>query len=54
MGPPAAAQASEEDLDFALDEALKRLSPSRAAAEVADRLNVPRKRAYARALERSA
>jgi len=54
VGPPAAAQASEEDLDFALDEALKRLSPSRAAAEVADRLNVPRKRAYARALERSA
>ena len=32
---------------------LQRLSPSRAAAEVAERLNVPRKRAYARALERS-
>ena len=30
-----------------------RLSPSRAAAEVAERLNVPRKRAYARALERA-
>ena len=28
-------------------------SPSRAAAEVAEQLNVPRKRAYARALERS-
>src|SRR5439155_1246528 len=32
VGPPAAAaQASEEDLDPALDEALKRLSPPRAA-----------------------
>jgi 16S rRNA (cytidine1402-2'-O)-methyltransferase len=30
-----------------------RLTPSRAAAEVATRLGVPRKRAYARALERS-
>ena len=39
-------------LDAALDEALQRLSPSRAAAEVAEQLNVPRKRAYARALER--
>jgi 16S rRNA (cytidine1402-2'-O)-methyltransferase len=55
VGPPAeAAQASDSELDAALDEALKRLSPSRAAAEVAGRLNVPRKRAYARALERSA
>jgi 16S rRNA (cytidine1402-2'-O)-methyltransferase len=54
VGPPAeTAPASEEDLDAALDEALDRLSPSRAAAEVAQRLNVPRKRAYARALERS-
>jgi 16S rRNA (cytidine1402-2'-O)-methyltransferase len=54
VGPPAeTAPASDEDLDTALDEALDRLSPSRAAAEVAQRLNVPRKRAYARALERS-
>lgn len=54
VGPPAeAAEASEAELDSALDEALRRLSPSRAAAEVAARLNVPRKRAYARALERS-
>jgi 16S rRNA (cytidine1402-2'-O)-methyltransferase len=45
--------ASDDELDKALDEALKRLSPSRAAAEVAERLKVPRKRAYARALERS-
>jgi 16S rRNA (cytidine1402-2'-O)-methyltransferase len=51
--PPGAVAATDEELDATLDEALKRLSPSRAAAEVADRLNVPRKRAYARALERS-
>ncbi len=54
VGPPGeVAQASDEDLDAALDEALQRLSPSRAAAEVAERLKVPRKRAYARALERT-
>jgi 16S rRNA (cytidine1402-2'-O)-methyltransferase len=54
VGPPAeAAAASDEELDIALDEALRDLSPSRAAAQVAERLSVPRKRAYARALERS-
>jgi|SRR5215213_2041116 len=54
VGPPAeAAEATDDDLDAALDEALARLSPSRAAAEVAERLRIPRKRAYARALERS-
>jgi 16S rRNA (cytidine1402-2'-O)-methyltransferase len=54
VGPPGQADgASDEELDAALDEALGRMSPSRAAAEVAKRLNVPRKRAYARALERS-
>jgi 16S rRNA (cytidine1402-2'-O)-methyltransferase len=53
VGPPGeAAEASEAELDAALDEALARLSPSRAAAEVAERLKVARKRAYARALER--
>ena len=51
--PPPSAEASDEELDKALDEALARLSPSRAAAEVAERLNVPRKRAYSRALERA-
>ena len=55
VGPPGErAEASESDLDTALDEALTRLSPSRAAAEVAHQLNIPRKRAYARALERAA
>ncbi|MES2137783.1 MAG: 16S rRNA (cytidine(1402)-2'-O)-methyltransferase [Pseudomonadota bacterium] len=54
VGPPSeAAQASDEELDAALDEALTRLSASRAAAEVAEALRIPRKRAYARALERS-
>jgi len=55
VGPPAAGEGpSEADLDSALDEALARLSPSRAAAEVAERLGVPRKRAYARALQLAA
>ena len=54
IGPPSeVGPASDEDLDCALDDALRRLSPSRAAAEVAERLNIPRKRAYARALDRS-
>jgi len=54
VAPPGeAATASDDDLATALDEALTRLSPSRAAAEVAEQLNIPRKRAYARALERS-
>jgi 16S rRNA (cytidine1402-2'-O)-methyltransferase len=54
VGPPAEpSAATDDDLDAALDEALSRLSPSRAAAEVAERLKMPRKRAYARALERS-
>jgi 16S rRNA (cytidine1402-2'-O)-methyltransferase len=54
VGPPAAAEpVSDEQLNAALDEALARLTPSRAAADVATRLGVPRKRVYARALERS-
>jgi 16S rRNA (cytidine1402-2'-O)-methyltransferase len=44
---------SDEQLQSAIDEALARLSPSRAAAEVARMLGVPRKRAYSLALERS-
>ena len=54
VGPPLEAQqAGDDELDAGLDEALTRLSPSRAAAEVAERLKIPRKRAYARALELS-
>lgn len=52
VGPPGeAASASDDELDQALRTALTSLSPSRAAADVAERLKVPRKRAYARALE---
>ena len=54
VAPPGeAAEPTDEELDAALDEALATLSPSRAAADVAERLKVPRKRAYARALERA-
>lgn len=53
VGPPKVKQATDAELDSALDEAMARLSPSRAAAEVAERLGVPKKRAYARAIERS-
>jgi 16S rRNA (cytidine1402-2'-O)-methyltransferase len=53
VGPPLdAAEATDDALDEALDQALKQLSPSRAAAQVAEQLGIPRKRAYARALER--
>lgn len=51
--PPEPEQATDADLDAALTEALARLSPSRAAAEVADQLSLPRKRVYARALDLS-
>jgi len=54
VGPPGEeAPVGDDELDAAIDEALSRLSPSRAAAEVAEKLGIPRKRAYARALERS-
>ncbi len=54
VAPPLApTEASDDQIDAALDEALARLSPSRAAAEVAASLGIARKRAYARALERS-
>ncbi len=51
--PPEAHIATDAELDVALGDALSRLTPSRAAAEVAERLEIPRKRAYARALELS-
>ena len=54
VAPPLEAEpASNKVIDQLLDDALARMSPSRAAAEVAEQLNIPRKRAYARALERS-
>ena len=52
IGPPAErAAASDDELDKALRSALKDMSPSRAAADVATNLGIPKKRAYARALE---
>ena len=52
VGPPGEAEAAgEEDIDAALREAMSRLSPSRAAAEVAETLKVPRRLAYERALK---
>lgn len=54
VGPPIEAKTVSDDvLDSALDAAMESLSPSRAAAQVAAELGIPRKRAYARALERS-
>ncbi len=54
VGPALETEAvSDSELDVLLAEAMADLSPSRAAAEVAERLNIPRKRAYARALELS-
>ena len=52
VGPPSEREAaSDDDLDKALRAALENMSPSRAAADVAELLGVPRKRAYARAME---
>ncbi|HEX4737493.1 MAG TPA: 16S rRNA (cytidine(1402)-2'-O)-methyltransferase [Allosphingosinicella sp.] len=51
VAPPGEPAAPEEgDIDAALREAMARLSPSRAAAEVAEKLGVPRRQAYERAL----
>ena len=52
VGPPIAEETvSDSRLDSLLEAAMADLSPSRAAAEVAERLGIPRKRAYARAVE---
>jgi 16S rRNA (cytidine1402-2'-O)-methyltransferase len=52
VGPPNESDAvSDTVIDSLLEQAMANLSPSRAAAEVAERLNIPRKRAYARALD---
>jgi 16S rRNA (cytidine1402-2'-O)-methyltransferase len=51
IGPPGEAEpASAAELDDALAEAMARLSPSRAAAEVAEALGLPRRQVYERAL----
>ena len=54
VGPPAKPGApSDAMIEAALDEALATLSPSRAAAEVAERFGLPRKQVYALAMERA-
>lgn len=51
VAPPAPREpAGEQELDRALTEALAEMSPSRAAAQVAEQLRLPRKQVYARAL----
>jgi 16S rRNA (cytidine1402-2'-O)-methyltransferase len=50
VAPPGEAEApAQEDVDSALREAMGRLTPSRAAAEVAERLSLPRREVYERA-----
>ena len=54
VGPPIEAEpVSDSALDSLLEAAMAISTPSRAAAEVAGRLGIPRKRVYARALELS-
>jgi 16S rRNA (cytidine1402-2'-O)-methyltransferase len=51
VAPPGEAEApAEADVDAALREAMARLSVSRAAAEVAHALGLPRRQVYERAL----
>jgi 16S rRNA (cytidine1402-2'-O)-methyltransferase len=50
IGPPGETErAGEAEIDAALTDAMKRLSPSRAAAEVAERLGLARRAVYERA-----
>ncbi|MGQ0589451.1 MAG: 16S rRNA (cytidine(1402)-2'-O)-methyltransferase [Sphingosinicella sp.] len=50
VGPPGAAEPpGEQEIDASLADAMRTLSPSRAAAEVARRLGVPKRLAYERA-----
>lgn len=54
VGPPLEKEAVTDDaVDKLLNQAMQNLSPSRAAAQVAERLGIPRKRAYERAVELS-
>ncbi|HEY5723898.1 MAG TPA: 16S rRNA (cytidine(1402)-2'-O)-methyltransferase [Allosphingosinicella sp.] len=51
VAPPGAAEpAGEAEVDAALRDAMERLSPSRAAAEVAEMLSLPKRQVYERAL----
>jgi 16S rRNA (cytidine1402-2'-O)-methyltransferase len=51
IGPPLAKPVADDNaIDAALREAMRTLSPSRATADVAERLGIPRRRVYERAL----
>jgi len=50
VGPGQAAEATEADIDTALADALSRLRPAEAAAEVAQALGLPRREVYQRAM----
>ena len=49
--PPEPEPVGDDAVDAMLRQAMRSLSPSRAAAQVAEQLDIPRKRVYARALE---
>lgn len=51
IGPPAEQEpASDEQVDQALHEAMRTMTASRAAAQVAEALGLPRRRVYERAM----
>ncbi|WGI21598.1 16S rRNA (cytidine(1402)-2'-O)-methyltransferase [Amylibacter sp. IMCC11727] len=50
LGPPIVVEASEADIDAALEDALKSMRTKDAASDVATRFGLPRKEVYARAL----
>ncbi len=54
VGPGEEPQASAEDADAALAEALTRLSPADAASEVAKAMGLNRRELYRRAIDRKA
>lgn len=52
VGPPAEAEpASDDEVDKALREAMRTMTASRAAAQVAETLGLPRRRVYERAMD---
>jgi 16S rRNA (cytidine1402-2'-O)-methyltransferase len=51
VGPPLAREVGPEDIDAALAQALEGASVKDASAEVAERLGLPRRQVYARALD---
>lgn len=50
LGPPLEEEISENDIDVALSEALKKMSVKDASGEIATKFSLPRKEVYSRAL----